>query len=148
MTTGKGIPPGICFPAVYTHSSKGGIPGAQHLQQLPVRLNPGVAAGRARPFHHSLTSVLGRAQGCFGGAKGHKAVLVCGWCERRRTAELLLKWLGWPAPRSATFGPSQVSHSGVGGVWKKVNKTEDGVNKKKLIDQSCKFLFLFHVYGC
>lgn len=61
MTTGKGIPLGICFPAVYTRSSNGGIPGAQHLQQLRVSPDPGVAAGRARAFPHSLTCVLGRA---------------------------------------------------------------------------------------
>lgn len=61
MTTGKGIPLGICFPAVYTCSSKGSIPGAQHLQQLRLSLNPGVAAGRARAFPHGLTFVLGRA---------------------------------------------------------------------------------------
>lgn len=34
----------------------------------------------------------------------------------------------------------ELSHSGVRGMWRKVNKTEDGINKK--------FLLLFHVYGC
>lgn len=39
-----------------------------------------------------------------------------------RTAEL-----GWAAQLP---GVPEPSHSGMGGMWKKVNKTEDGVNKK------------------
>lgn len=139
---GKASPCAFVSQLRCTCSGDGGIPCARHLQQPRVILNPGVAAGGARGFPLSLIFVLGRSQACFGRAEGHRALLLGGWCEmwlrrwkRRRKAELLAEQLSWPAPSqahgSATAAPSRVSYFGVRGMWKKVNKTHDGVKKKK-----------------